>query len=90
MRWDCRASQQAAEALACSPSMPLAACSWLAVHDFIGGNSTLQPTNSPGELMHTGRWKAQAVPPVELLGVEAQGLVEGCALVVVQVHGHIH
>ena len=40
--------------------------------------------------MHTGRWKAQAVPPVELLGVEAQGLVEGCALVVVQVHGHIH
>lgn len=32
------------------------------------------------------RWRA----PVELGGVEAQGLVEGGALVIVQVHGHVH
>ena len=28
--------------------------------------------------------------PVELGGLQAQGLVEGCPLVVIQVHGDVH
>ena len=40
-------------------------------------------------VLTTSRAGGQGGVPVELGGVEAQRLVEGAALVVVQVHGHV-